>query len=125
MENLTKYEEKEMSDVIISEKGVETPLQKKSVQFLKRKFNNVNNILGDLTQLEVDYIEEIKDLNKKINELTEKHIARKKELRMAIKIITQKRLIKLGERMAYSNQIVELGGKVNRINAQKLLRQIK
>jgi hypothetical protein len=116
----------EISTMEVSEKGLVTSEEaKKSVLLLQRKFNGANNELADLSQLEVDYSAEAKELTKKINELTEKYKARKKELRGLINIIGQKRLVKLGERTAYRTQIIELGGKIKTIDTSKLIEQIK
>ena len=122
-------ETQEMSNMVINEKGVGeiklTPDAKKAIQLLNKKHNTANNELGNLSQLEVDNDAELKSINKKIAELTEKFKARKKELRDSNNVIAQKRLILLGERMAYRKQIVDLGGKIKNADSKKLLGQIK
>lgn len=115
----------EMSNVIVSEEGIELSGEaKKAIRLLNKKHNGANNELGNLAQLEVDNDAEIKKINTKIAELTEKLKARKKELVNSNKVIAQKRLVILGERMAYRKQIIDLGGKVKTVDTKKLLQQV-
>lgn len=119
----------EMSNVTVSDKGIgETKLStetKKAIQLLNKNHNVANNELGNLSQLEVDNDAELKKINKKIAEATEKFKVRKKEIRESNNIIAQKRLITLGERMAYRKQIVDMGGKIKDADTKKLIEQIR
>ena len=117
----------EVGNSFVSKEGLQnlSPDVKKNVQMLTRRFNKVNNELSDLIQFEVDAVDEMKEINQKINELTAKYKTRKKELRIGIKNGQQQRLIKLGTRESYISQIKELGGKINRLDTKKLIDQTK
>jgi chromosome segregation ATPase len=114
----------ELSDVLVDEHGIDLPTMTKgnsALQSLSKKFNSVNSALSDLAQLEADCQTELKDVKNEIAELTGQLKVKQKELRQTIKVISEKRLLHLGERGGYLKQIAEMGGKVKRLDVSKLI----
>ncbi len=112
-----------VSEMVVTEKGIENKMatQQNPLAILGQKYNEVNNVISDLAQLEAETQEELTDIRKEIASLTLDLKKRQKELRNRMKAIASKRMVVLGERTAYVNQIQSHGGKIGNTDITKLL----
>ena len=121
-------ETKELSQVTVNSEGIDNSKKNnnsKALKVLSKNFNNVNNTLSDLAQYEAELDDELVDIKLEIANLTGKLKIRAKDIRNALKVIEEKRLLSLGERASYLKQINDLGGSVKRLDITKLINSKK